>query len=247
MSSLSSLSLTIMGITGQACKYGMEQTWITGDTIMKYYLLAKAACAFWVSSRGNEPWHRWGWELKLTKSQDARSYIDNAENFVDTANVYTNGSSEKMLENLGEKRGKSFFLPNTRWISSWGPNGGGKHRKSRFIQFEISLQRLRTDYIDLLYLHAWMVRHLSEEILRGMVTCSRGKGLYVGIRILQRGKSQECQHRRSSGWFPLVVLQIETISQRTTERELISKEMNGTRIVPFSPLANGLLSENTLE
>src|ERR1700737_5460797 len=127
----------------------------------------------------------WGWG---TEKNEARKmldlYIDNGGNFVDTANVYTNGSSEKMLgEFLGEKR-QQIVLSTKYTVSTHpgDPNGGGNHRKSMVRSVETSLQRLKKSYIDLLYLHIWDGTTPVEEILRAMDDLVRaGKVLYVGI------------------------------------------------------------------
>src|ERR1700681_4581729 len=191
----------------------------------------------------------WGWG---TEKNEARKmldlYIDNGGNFVDTANFYTNGSSEKMLgEFLGEKRQQIVLSTKYTMNTHPGdPNGGGNHRKSTVRSVETSLQRFKTDYIDLLYLHIWDGTTPVEEILRAMDDLVRaGKVLYVGISdtpAWQIARMQAIADLR--GWSPLVALQIEyNLIERTTERELIpmANEM-GLGVVPFSSLANGLLS-----
>ena len=184
----------------------------------------------------------WGWG---TEKNEARKmldlYIDNGGNFVDTANVYTNGSSEKMLgEFLGEKRQQivlsTKYTINTR---PGDPNSGGNHRKNMVRSVETSLQRMKTDYIDLLYLHIWDGTTPIEEILRAMDDLVRaGKVLYVGICTTpawQISRMQAIADLR--GWSPLIALQIEyNLIERTTERELIpmANEM-GLGVVPFCP------------
>jgi aryl-alcohol dehydrogenase-like predicted oxidoreductase len=217
---------------------------------MKYYLLGKSGLrvselALGAMSFGTE----WGWGTEIS---DARKmldvYIDSGGNFVDTANFYTNGSSEKMLgELLGEKRQQivlsTKYTMNTR---PGDPNGGGNHRKSMVRAVETSLQRLKTDYIDLLYLHIWDGTTPVEEILRAMDDLVRaGKILYVGISdtpAWQVSRMQAIADLR--GWSPLIALQIEyNLIERTTERELIpmANEM-GLGVVPWSPLGGGILS-----
>jgi aryl-alcohol dehydrogenase-like predicted oxidoreductase len=217
---------------------------------MKYHLLGKSGLrvselGLGAMSFGTE----WGWG---TEKNEARKmldlYIDNGGNFVDTANVYTNGSSEKILgEFLGEKRQQ--IVLSTKYTMNTHPgdaNGGGNHRKSMVRSVETSLQRLKTDYIDLLYLHIWDSTTPVEEILRAMDDLVRaGKVLYVGMSdtpAWQISRMQAIADLR--GWSPLVALQIEyNLIERTTERELIpmANEM-GLAVVPFSPLSNGLLS-----
>ncbi len=191
----------------------------------------------------------WGWGTEINEARKMLDlYLDSGGNFVDTANCYTNGSSERMLgEFLGERR-QQIVLSTKYTISTHpgDPNGGGNHRKSMARSVETSLQRLKTDYIDLLYLHIWDGTTPVEEILRAMDDLVRaGKVLYVGMSdtpAWQISRMQAIADLR--GWSPLVALQIEyNLIERTTERELIpmANEM-GLGVVPFSPLANGLLS-----
>jgi aryl-alcohol dehydrogenase-like predicted oxidoreductase len=217
---------------------------------MKYYLLGKSGLrvselALGAMTFGTE----WGWG---TEKNEARKmldlYIDNGGNFVDTADVYTNGSSEKMLgEFLGEKRQQlvlsTKYTINTR---PGDPNGGGNHRKHMVRSVETSLQRMKTDYIDLLYLHIWDGTTPIEEILRAMDDLVRaGKVLYMGLSTApawQIARMQAVADLR--GWSPLIALQIEyNLIERTTERDLIpmANEM-GLGVISFSPLSSGLLS-----
>src|SRR6266436_7299444 len=142
------------------------------EITMNYQLLGRSGLrvselALGAMSFGAE----WGWG---TEKNEARRmldlYIDNGGNFVDTANVYTNGSSEKILgECLGEKRQQIVLSTKYTMNTHPGdPNGGGNHRKSMVRSVETSLQRLKTDYIDLLYLHIWDGTTPVEEILRAM-------------------------------------------------------------------------------
>jgi len=221
-----------------------------GETTMKYYLLGKSGLrvselALGAMSFGTE----WGWGTGIDEARKMLDlYLDNGGNFVDTADVYTNGSSEKMLgELLGEKRRRIVLSTKYTMNTHPGdPNGGGNHRKNMVRSVESSLQRLETDYIDLLYLHVWDGTTPVEEILRAMDDLVRaGKVLYVGISdtpAWQISRMQAIADLR--GWSPLVALQIEyNLVERTTERDLIpmANEM-GLGVVPWSPLGGGLLS-----
>jgi aryl-alcohol dehydrogenase-like predicted oxidoreductase len=217
---------------------------------MKYLLLGRSGLrvselALGAMSFGTD----WGWGTDIGEARKMLDlYIDSGGNFVDTANQYTNGSSEKMLgELLGEKRQQIVLA--TKYTLSTHPgdaNAGGNHRKSMVRSLETSLQRLKTDYVDLLYLHLWDGTTPVEEILRAMDDLVRaGKVLYVGISdtpAWQASRMQAIADLR--GWSPLVALQVEyNLIERTTERELIpmANEM-GLGVVPFSPLAGGLLA-----
>lgn len=116
------------------------------------------------------------------------------------------------------------------------PNSGGNHRKSMVRSVEESLERLKTDYIDLLYLHTWDDMTSVEEILRAMDDLVRsGKVLYVGISntpAWQISRMRTIADLR--GWSPLVALQLEyNLIERTSERELISMANKmGLGVVP---------------
>lgn len=217
---------------------------------MKYYLLGKSGLRVSELSLGTMTFGtELGWGTDMNEARKILDlYIDRGGNFVDTANIYMNGSSEKMLgELLGEKRNQIVLSTKYSMHGQTGdPNGGGNHRKSMVHSVEESLKRLKTDYIDLLYMHMWDNTTSVEEILRAMDDLVRsGKVLYVGISdtpAWQASRMQAIADLR--GWSPLVALQIEySLIERTSERDLIpmANEM-GLGVIPWSPLAGGLLS-----
>lgn len=191
----------------------------------------------------------WGWG---SDKDEARrifdAYVDRGGNFIDTANEYTNGTSEELLGAFTRDDRERLVLATkytlTRRVGD--PNSGGNHRKSMMASVEASLRRLNTDYIDLLYLHAWDGTTPVEEVLRAMDDLVRaGKVLYVGISDMpawQVSRMQAIADLR--GWAPLIALQIEySLAERTVERDLIpmAREM-GLGVVPWSPLASGVLT-----
>jgi aryl-alcohol dehydrogenase-like predicted oxidoreductase len=191
----------------------------------------------------------WGWGAE---KEEARrifdAYVDRGGNFIDTANKYTNGTSERLLgEFAGDKRDRLVLATKyTLAMAEGDPNSGGNHRKSMVRSVEESLRRLNTDYIDLLYLHAWDGTTPVEEVLRAMDDLVRaGKVLYVGISdtpAWQVSRMQAIADLR--GWAPLVALQIEySLIERTVERDLIpmAREM-GLGVTPWSPLGSGVLT-----
>src|SRR5260370_16126042 len=95
-------------------------------------------------------------------------YLEHGGNFLDTASVYTNGSSENILGDLlGERRERIVLATKyTLNVHPGDPNAGGNHRKSMVRSVETSLSRMKTDRIDLLYLHIWDNTTPVEEILR---------------------------------------------------------------------------------
>ncbi|UMO99796.1 aldo/keto reductase [Amycolatopsis sp. EV170708-02-1] len=191
----------------------------------------------------------WGWGAEQDEARKLFDrYVERGGNFIDTANTYTNGSSERLLGEFARDRRESLVLATkyTNLRRPGDPNSGGGQRKSLFASVEASLRQLNTDYIDLLYLHLWDFTTPVEEILRGMDDLVRqGKVLYVGISNTPAWEVSRMQAIADlRGWSPLIALQIEyNLIERTGERDLIpmAREM-GLGVVPWSPLAGGVLT-----
>lgn len=169
-------------------------------------------------------------------------------NFVDTANFYAEGRSESILgELLAGRRNRIVLATKYSMATVAGdPNSGGNHRLSMMRGVEDSLKRLRTDHIDLFYLHVWDATTPPEEVMRGLDDLVRqGKIVYCGISdtpAWQVSRMQTIADLR--GWSPLVALQIEySLLQRTVERELMPMAVElGLGVLPWSPLGSGVLS-----
>jgi diketogulonate reductase-like aldo/keto reductase len=164
---------------------------------MKYYLLGKsglrvAELALGAMSFGTE----WGWGIEINAARKMLDlYIDNGGNFVDTANFYTNGSSEKMLgEFLGEKRQQIVLSTKYTMNTHPGdPNGGGNHRKS-MVQLKQVFKDSRLITSTCSTCTSGMIRHLSKKFCeRWMTLFARERFSTWEFRILLRGKSQECK------------------------------------------------------
>jgi aryl-alcohol dehydrogenase-like predicted oxidoreductase len=191
----------------------------------------------------------WGWGADRDEARlifDA--YLDRGGNFVDSANAYTNGTAERFVGEFSRGRRDRLVIATKYTMTERpdDPNAGGNHRKSMVRSVEQSLERLQTDYIDLLYLHAWEGTTPVQEVLRAMDDLVRsGKVLYVGISntpAWQVSRMQAIAEMR--GWAPLIALQIEySLIERTVERDLIpmAAEM-GLGVIPWSPLASGVLT-----
>lgn len=169
-------------------------------------------------------------------------------NFIDTANVYGNGKSEELTgEFIAGQRDRFVLATKYSLTTSVGdPNAGGNHRKSMMAGIEGSLRRLKTDYIDLYYLHMWDSTTPVEEIMRAFDDAvTQGKILYAGISdtpAWQVARMQTLADLR--GWTPLVALQVEyNLINRDAERDLIpAARALGLGVLPWSPLAKGMLS-----
>jgi aryl-alcohol dehydrogenase-like predicted oxidoreductase len=176
------------------------------------------------------------------------TYREAGGNFIDTANFYTKGTSEKFLGEFMQGHRESVVLATKYSLAAPGsdPNAAGNHRKSMMQALEASLKRLQTDYIDLYWVHIWDGITPVEEVMRGLDDLVRqGKTLYVGISdapawwVAQANTLAELR-----GWTQFIGLQIEySLIERTVERELIpvAKALN-LGVLAFSPLAKGVLS-----
>lgn len=182
------------------------------------------------------------------------AYLEAGGNFIDTANHYTNGSSETMLgEFIQSERERIVLATKYTNAMSFGkdPNAGGNQRKNMVQSVEASLKRLNTDYIDLLWMHAWDKLTPIEEVMSSFETLIRqGKVLYIGISDAPAwwvARANTLAELR--GWTQFVGLQIEyNLIERTPERELLpmAKEL-GLTVTAWSPLAGGVLTGKYLD
>jgi aryl-alcohol dehydrogenase-like predicted oxidoreductase len=196
----------------------------------------------------------WGWGADKETSFKILDVFSNAGgNFLDTANRYTEGTSEKFI---GEyiKSQRDHFVVATKYSlhdNMTNVNASGNNRKNMMRSVEESLKRLNTEFIDLLYLHIWDSLTPIDEVMRGLDDLvKQGKVNYIGISdtpawIISRGNTMA----ELMGWSRFVALQVEySLIQRTPERELIpmAKEF-GMTVTPWAPLAGGALTGKYLK
>ncbi len=191
----------------------------------------------------------WGWGA--AKDEARKVYVAFREaggNFIDTANVYTNGTSESFLGEFMQGHRQSVVMATkyTHAAPGTDPNAAGNHRKSMAQAVEASLKRMRTDYIDLYWVHIWDQITPVEEVMRGLDDLVRqGKVLYVGISDAPAwwiAQANTLAHLR--GWSPFIGLQVEySLIERTVERELVpmAKALS-LGVTAWSPLASGVLT-----
>ena len=219
-------------------------------TLQSYRLLGRSGLRVSPLSLGTMTFGAdWGWgadEAEARRLFD--TYVDRGGNFIDTASMYTAGSSERLLGRFMKEKREQLVVATKYSMNrrAGDPNAGGNHRKSLVRSIEESLTKLGTDHIDLLYLHVWDFTTPVEEILRGLDDLVRqGKVLYLGISdtpAWQVSRMQAIADLR--GWSPFVALQVEySLAERTTERDLVpmAQEM-GLGVIPWSPLAGGVLT-----
>ncbi len=191
----------------------------------------------------------WGWgSSKETSKAIFDAFLKAGGNFIDTANVYTEGSSERILADLIHADRNHVVLATKYTLSNTthNPNKAGNHRKNLFQSVEASLKRLQTDYIDILFVHAWDFTTPVEEVMRSLDDLVRqGKVFYVGISDTPAWiVSMANTWARSHALTPFIVNQIEyNLTERTPERDLLpmSEHLN-LGVVAWSPLATGILT-----
>jgi aryl-alcohol dehydrogenase-like predicted oxidoreductase len=191
----------------------------------------------------------WGWGSSEQESEIIYNIFREAGgNFLDTANRYTEGTSEKILGKLIQNERDRVVLA-TKYSLFTKPgdlNDGGNHRKNLVQSLEGSLKRLQTDYVDVLYLHAWDGVTPTQEVMRALDDLVRaGKVLYIGISDVPAwtvARANTLAELR--GWTSFIGLQIEySLLQRTPERELLPMaDAFGMSVVAWSPLAGGALT-----
>jgi aryl-alcohol dehydrogenase-like predicted oxidoreductase len=197
----------------------------------------------------------WGWGSAKNEAREIYdTYREAGGNFIDTANIYTNGTSEKLVGEFISGHREEVVVAtkytNATNVFAGKPatdaNAGGNQRKNMIQAVEASLKRLGTDYIDLYWLHIWDQMTPAEEVMRAFDDLIRsGKVLYVGISDAPAwvvAKSNTLAELR--GWTRYVGLQIEySLLERTVERELVPMALDQQMtILAWSPLKNGLLT-----
>jgi aryl-alcohol dehydrogenase-like predicted oxidoreductase len=191
------------------------------------------------------------WGFGANKEETARIigiYRQAGGNFLDTANKYHEGQSEEFIGEIIEGDRDRWVLA-TKYTLNVRPgdvNGAGNSRKSLMTSVHDSLQRLRTSYIDLLWVHAWDFTTPADEVMRGLDDLvSAGKVHYVGISDAPAWVVAHANTMATlRGWTPFVALQIEySLIQRTVERDLLPMaEYFGLTVTPWAPLGGGVLT-----
>lgn len=219
---------------------------------MKYKLLGKSGLRVSEICLGTMTFgEEWGWGANQEESRKIfNAYLAQGGNFIDTANRYTEGTSERFLGEFIKESGKRDELVIATKYSlvthERSLNLAGNHRKNMMQSVDGSLKRLQLDCIDILYLHAWDFTTYSDEILRSMQDLiQQGKVCYIGISDAPAwivSRSNTIAELR--GWNQFVALQIEySLIQRTVERDLIPMaNAFDMGIVAWAPIAGGALT-----
>ena len=230
---------------------------------MRYKLLGKSGLRVSELCLGGMTFGEdWGSMLPGASKEEAKKIFDlfvrKGGNFIDTANVYQNGTSEKFVgEFISSERER--FVVATKYTLTTNPddpNASGNHRKNLVQSVDASLKRLNTHYIDLLWVHMWDPMTPIEEVMRSLDDLIRsGKILYIGISDVPAwvvSNANAIADLRS--WSSFIGLQIMyNLIERSAERELLlMARALDIGVTVWSPLGGGVLSgkynkENTKE
>ncbi|MCP3059422.1 aldo/keto reductase [Myxococcus sp. K38C18041901] len=222
------------------------------DTLSRYHLLGRSGLrvsplALGAMTFGTE----WGWgSPKDTAHRLLARYLEAGGNFIDTADGYTGGTSEAIIgDYFAEHGGRDSAVIATKFTVNTipgDPNAGGNGRKNLRRSVEASLRRLKTDYVDLYWMHAWDGITPLEEVMSTLTDLVRaGKIRYLGLSDVPAWYFARAQTlAEKEGWERVAALQLEySLVERNIEREHIPAALQlGASITPWSPLASGLLS-----
>jgi aryl-alcohol dehydrogenase-like predicted oxidoreductase len=215
-----------------------------GSTGLKVSRLCLGCMSFGQPSEHN-PW-------VLDKAQ-SRPYIQRALeagiNFFDTADVYSHGMSEVVTGNALRDfaaRDEVVIATKVRFPMGSGPNDFGLSRKHIMSAIDASLKRLGTDYVDLYQIHRWDYETPIEETMEALHDIVRaGKVRYIGASAMFAWQFAKAQYTADlHGWTRFVSMQNHyNLLYREDERELLPFcEDQGVGVIPFSPLARGVLA-----
>ena len=222
---------------------------------MRYTLLGRSGLRVSEVALGTMTFgEAWGWGASEDESRRMfEVFVEAGGNFVDTACNYTDGQSESIVGTLVEPQRDRFVVATKYTLTAQrdDPNAGGNHRKNLVRTLEASLRRLRTDYVDLLWLHMWDGMTPVDEVVRALDDLvSSGKVLYVGISDTPAWVvSQAVTLADLRGWSPFVALQAPySLADRDVERELLPMARAlGLTFTPWGMLEGGALTGKYLD
>jgi len=216
-----------------------------GSTGLKVSRICLGCMSYGVPERGAHPWTL----PEDTSRPFIKRALDAGINFFDTANVYSDGTSEEILGRaLKDFASRDDVVVATKVFSRMRdtPNGAGLSRKAILTEIDHSLRRLGTDYVDLYQTHRWDYHTPIEETLEAFHDVVKaGKARYIGASSMyawQFAKALHLADRR--GWTRFVSMQNHyNLLYREEEREMMPLcEAEGIGVIPWSPLARGRLT-----
>ncbi len=218
-----------------------------GRTGLDVSRLCLGCMTYGESARGNHAW---------TLDEDAsrpliRRALDLGINFLDTANVYSDGTSEEFVGRVLKEHGQRDAIVLATKVHGRmhaGPNGMGLSRKAILSEIDHSLRRLGTDYVDLYQIHRWDPRTPIEETMEALHDVVKaGKARYIGASSMYAWQFATAQHvAERHGWTRFVSMQNHyNLLYREEEREMMPLCQDlGVAVIPWSPLARGRLTRS---
>jgi 1-deoxyxylulose-5-phosphate synthase len=202
-------------------------------------------------SYGDQASRRWFLDEQAAEPIVARA-VEAGVTFFDTADVYSNGVSEqitgRLLVRLFARREDYVLATKVYFSTGPGPNDEGLSRKHVLAAIDASLERLGTDYVDLYQIHRWDSETPIEETMEVLHEVVRsGKARYIGASSMFAWQFAKAQHTADThGWTRFVSMQNHyNLVYREEEREMIPLCLDqGVGVIPWSPLARGLLAGN---
>ncbi|MEM5421588.1 MULTISPECIES: aldo/keto reductase [Paraburkholderia] len=218
-----------------------------GSTGLQVSRLCLGCMTYGVAERGAHPW---------TLGEDAsrpliRQALDAGINFFDTANTYSDGTSEEIVGRALRdfvKRDDIVLATKVYNRMRPGPNGQGLSRKAILTEIDHSLKRLGTDYVDLYQIHRWDYNTPIEETLEALHDVVKaGKARYIGASSMHAWQfSKALYTSRLNGWTEFISMQDHVnLLYREEEREMLPLCADqGIAVMPWSPLARGRLTRD---
>jgi len=216
-----------------------------GRTGLKVSELCLGCMTFGVPERGDHPW-----TLPEQQSRPLiRKAVDAGINYFDTANSYSDGTSEEIVGQALKdftRRDEVVIATKVFFPMHKGPNAGGLSRKAIFTAIDASLRRLQTDYVDLYQIHRWDYSTPIEETVEALHDVVKsGKARYLGASSMYAWQFSKALHvAREHGWTAFVSMQNHyNLLYREEEREMMPLcTAERIAVVPWSPLARGRLT-----
>ncbi len=218
-----------------------------GRTGMDVSRLCLGCMSYGEPQRGSHPW-------TLNEEQSRpfiRKALDLGINFFDTANIYSDGTSEEIVGRaLKDYASRDSVVIATKVHGRMhpGPNGQGLSRKAIMAEIDASLRRLGTDYVDLYQIHRWDYRTPIEETMEALHDVVKaGKARYIGASSMYAWQFSTALHvAEKNGWTRFVSMQnYLNLLYREEEREMLPLcRAEGIAVIPWSPLARGRLTRD---
>ena len=216
-----------------------------GKTGLDVSRICLGCMTYGVPERGPHPW-----SLDEARSRPLiKQAIELGINFFDTANVYSDGTSEEFLGRALKdfaRRDEVVVATKLNQRMRKGPNGAGLSRKNIMTEIDHSLRRLGTDYVDLYQIHRWDATTPIEETLEALHDVVKaGKARYIGASSMSAWQfSKAIYTSRAHGWTEFISMQNHVnLLHREEEREMLPLCVDqGVAVMPWSPLARGRLT-----